>query len=299
MENKKVKIAILGGDIRQLVVADFLISKGYSVSVWGISMANEYESYNYNYDLGATLSEASVCILPLPLSTDSVRLNMPMHEGEAIRLSELVTLLPDGIRLYVGKSTNDFKEGCEKKEIKLIDYFENECLCIKNALLTAEAATDIVMRELPFTLDSSRIAVIGYGRIGKLLANLLLKMNAEVTVAARKAEDRAFAECIGAETLKIDGDDKYKGLLKLNDGYDVIFNTVPACLIDKELIDKLDKRVVIIDLASPPGGVDIRYAKEKGIKVIWALSLPGKYSPHRAGRIIAEIITEDLKGDMV
>lgn len=292
----KDKIAILGGDIRQLVVADFLIRRGYNISVWGISMANEEEKYNYNYSIESVLADASVCILPLPLSTDSIRLNMPMHEGECIKINELINLLPREITVYAGKVTPEFKAGCESKDIKLIDYFEDECLCIKNALLTAEASTDIVMRELPFSVDSSKIMVIGYGRIGKLLVNLLLKMNAKVTVAARKREDLAYAECFGAKTLKIDENKENRGLLEINNGYDVVFNTAPACLIDKALIEKLNKNIVIIDLASPPGGVDIRYAKEKGIKIIWALSLPGKYSPHRAGNIIAETIIEDMEG---
>lgn len=289
------KVAILGGDIRQLTVADFLIDRGFEVVVWGINMANENEKYNYNYSLDSALEGVTTCILPLPVSTDSIRLNMPLYEGEWIKISDLLSSLKKGMKVYVGKATSEFKDGCEDKGIKLVDYFDNECLCIKNALLTSEAAIDIVMRELPFTLDSSKIMVIGYGRIGKFLSGLLLKMNSSVTVAARKYTDLAYAECMGCDTLYIDQTKEFKNLLSINDGYDVVFNTVPCCLFDRNVLEHLNKNVVIIDLASPPGGTDIRAAKEIGIKVIWALSLPGKYSPHRAGRIIAETIYEDLE----
>ena len=57
----------------------------------------------------------------------------------------------------------------------------------------------------------------------------------------------------------------------------------------------MDKRTVMIDLASAPGGIDIHAAKEHGLKVIWALSLPGKHSPYTAGKIIAQTIIQILK----
>ena len=47
-----------------------------------------------------------------------------------------------------------------------------------------------------------------------------------------------------------------------------------------------DKDILIIDLASRPGGVDFDEAKRLGRRVIWALSLPGKVAPYTAGAII-------------
>ena len=53
-----------------------------------------------------------------------------------------------------------------------------------------------------------------------------------------------------------------------------------------------DKDILIIDLASVPGGVDFAAAKDKGIEAVWALSLPGKYAPESAGAIIADVLDE-------
>ncbi len=289
------KICILGGDIRQMTVADHFIDKGYDVSVLGIDRAKEDKKYNYSEDLYDAVSKSDVCILPLPFSRDNASLNAPLYDGTPIMLSDIVEMLDHKTAIYGGRLNKSFVDRCESKGIRVVDYFENESLCIKNALLTAEAALDIVMNELPITIDSSRTAVIGYGRIGKLLSGLLVRMNSRVTVAARRREDRAFAECMGSDTVAIDAEREFFGLLPLKNGYDVIFNTVPACLIDKRFINVLNEKTVIIDLASPPGGVDIRAAREKGIRVIWALSLPGKYAPYRAGRIIAESICESME----
>ena len=52
---------------------------------------------------------------------------------------------------------------------------------------------------------------------------------------------------------------------------------------------------MIIDLASNPGGVDNEAAKERGIKSIWALALPGKVSPSTTADIIKDTIYNVLK----
>ena len=48
--------------------------------------------------------------------------------------------------------------------------------------------------------------------------------------------------------------------------------------------------VLLLDLASAPGGFDHDWAKQHGYHVIWALSLPGKTAPVTAGRIISDSI---------
>lgn len=58
--------------------------------------------------------------------------------------------------------------------------------------------------------------------------------------------------------------------------FDVILNTIPAQVLTREVLDKTKTDVLVIDLASKPGGVDFEAARELNIKTIWALSLPGK-----------------------
>ncbi len=286
---KTKKITLIGGDTRQLRVLDFFKEKKFQIFAWGIE-----HKISSKDELAGLMIDTEIVILPLPVSKDGIRLNSPFCENAQIKLSELSKMLPENITIFGGKIPADFAESCNEKGIKIIDYFNDECLCIKNALLTAEAATEIAMRELPGTLDSSKSMVIGYGRIGKLLTNLLIKLNSEVTVAARRETDLAFAECMGAEILDI-SKNPVQSLLAINNGYDVVFNTVPTRIMDSEFLGKLNKHVCLIDLASPPGGIDIRAARENGMHVVWALSLPGKHSPKRAGSIIADTIFKLMK----
>lgn len=157
-----------------------------------------------------------------------------------------------------------------------------------NAVPTAEGAVEIAMSETPFTLHGSKCLVTGYGRIGKILSKMLRGIGARVSVEARKYADLALIEGNSCEAVSL-------GELSHHVGeYDVIFNTVPTLLFDREMLEKVKKDVLIIDLASRPGGVDFDAAAQLGVKVIWALSLPGKVAPVSAGMIIKDTIIHVL-----
>lgn len=67
-------------------------------------------------------------------------------------------------------------------------------------------------------LLGSRMAVIGYGRIGQFLARLLLAMGVSVTVCARRAESLAFARGDGCATLPLRSDGRRRGCPHLPTG---------------------------------------------------------------------------------
>ena len=82
------------------------------------------------------------------------------------------------------------------------------------------------------------------------------------------------------------------------DKYDIIFNTVPFLLLDKkrlEIVKKYNKDIVIIELASVPGGIDYIEAQKNNINVIKALGLPGKVAPYSAAKYIKEVLNEVIK----
>ena len=160
----------------------------------------------------------------------------------------------------------------EQAEVVFFDYFAREELEIANAVPTVEGAIQIAMEELPTTLFGTRVLVLGFGRLGKLLAHRLKGLGANVTVAARSYGDLAWIQAYGCKSERMEQLDGWLG------GYQLVINTVlrPDCLI--------------IDLASKPGGVDFEGAAQLGVKVIWALSLPGKVAPVTSGKIIRDTI---------
>jgi dipicolinate synthase subunit A len=103
-------------------------------------------------------------------------------------------------------------------------------------------------------------------------------------VSARRWEDLAWAEAFG---YGVEQTDRLEGWLC---GYDLIVNTVPAPVLGRARLGELKEDCLVIDLASKPGGVDLQAAGELGVKVIWALSLPGKVAPVTAARAILRTV---------
>ena len=290
MDNN-VKIALVAGDKRQLSAAAELALRGYEVAFFG------FEKYSGNFgsltkcaSLDDVLSGACVTVLPLPYSNDGIHVFSPLSEEE-ILFSEVLSKAERGSLIMAGRVPPDAFTAAEKAGVRLHDYFVREELNVLNAIPTAEGAVAIALNELPITLHSSRVLVIGYGRVGKTLAHTLDALGAKVTVSARKCEDFAWIRVYGYECMNTD-------LLKGNlDTFDAVFNTVPFTVLDAEALKTVKPGTLIVDLASKPGGVDFNAAKAMNIKVVWALSLPGKAAPVTAGRIISESIINIMKSE--
>lgn len=116
---------------------------------------------------------------------------------------------------------------------------------------TAEGAIQVAMENMDTTLHGSRALVIGFGRVGKLTAHRLQSLGARVTVAARKCEDWAWAQAYGYGTEDSMRLEYWMG------GFDLIVNTVPAKILNRAHLERVQPGAFIIDLASLPGGVDV------------------------------------------
>lgn len=277
------RVSVIGGDLRQLTLAGLLAKDGYDVNVIGFGGGSASSEYKTAKSLGEA-SKSDVIILPMPVTLDFKNLNAPF-EKNPISLEELSSAVGDALILggrMNGELFNLFKGN------KCIDYYNREELMIKNAVPTAEGAVEIAMRETPITIHSSNCLVIGYGRIGKALSSALRGLGARVTVSARKYSDLAQIEVNGCNALHNNGIKSAVGK------FDVIFNTAPSLILNGEILKEVKPDCVIIDLASKPGGVDFEKARDLGIKVIWALSLPGKCAPLTSGKIIAGTILNIL-----
>lgn len=158
-----------------------------------------------------------------------------------------------------------------------------------NALPTAEGALQLAMENTERTIHASRCLVIGYGRIGKLLAERLLALGAEVTVSARRYGDLAWIDAWGYQSLRTGA------LTGELERFDLIFNTAPALILDAARLEEVREDCVILDLASAPGGVDFDAARRLGRQVIAAPGLPGKAAPRSAAAAIRESIYHILE----
>ena len=170
---------------------------------------------------------------------------------------------------------------------KLRDYHGAFCH-LMNTIPTSEGAIQIAMEELSTTIYGLKVLITGFGRITKVMVKALNGLGAKVTITARKYSDLAWAEIYGCRAIHICELDSC-----LSD-FDIVYNTVPAVILDDKRLSALKDNCLVIDLASKPGGVDFDTARRLGIKTIWALSLPGKVAPITSGEIIAGTICNIL-----
>ncbi len=288
---RELKIAVLGGDLRQAALASWLREQGAEVYTFGVPGTERVE------DLELTLERVDAVILPLPVSGDGVHLYSPLDPagGEA-KIRDILCRC-HGKAVFGGRCSPAVNRISEELGIAITDYFGFEELKIANSVLAAEGALSVAMNELSVAIRGSHSAVTGYGRIARALAPMLKALGSSVTVAARKRTDLAWAEASGYRGLRIEQIGGSSSLVRLAEGYDIIFNTVPYWLFDDKVLTALARGAgdcVLIDLASAPGGVDPTAAERWGIRVIPALSLPGKYAPVSAGRMIGEVIAEQI-----
>lgn len=158
-----------------------------------------------------------------------------------------------------------------------------------DALPTAEGALQMAMESTDRTIHGSRCLIIGYGRIGRLLADRLLALGAEVTVSARKYGDLAWIRAWGCQSVRTEA------LTGRLDRFHLIFNTAPALVLDGPRLRETREDCIIIDLASAPGGVDLEEARRLGRQALPAPGLPGKAAPRTAAAAIRDSVYHILE----
>ncbi|MGN1126813.1 MAG: dipicolinate synthase subunit DpsA [Ruminococcus sp.] len=281
MKSYDKTFGVLGGDKRSYYLAKALKNDGYKVRLWGFDK------------LGATDCEVAsaldsdILVLPVVPFGEGENVVSPYSE-ENLNLKEYEDILKDKL-IFTGLK-DKFLSVFPKLENKVSSYSDREEFAVKNAVPTAEGAVEEALRHSDITINGSKVLVCGYGRIGKVLSEMLRGMGADVTVSARKQSDLAWIKLNGFAGIKT-GD-----FSEINT-YNFIFNTIPSLILDEDVIKDLSKDTLIIDLASYPGGVDFDSAEKYGIKALHALSLPGKIAPKSAGEIIESTILNILKED--
>ena len=283
---KDKRYLILGGDDRFVELARIYSGNGYNVSTFGMDKIEINGVSNY-LSLKDAIIGNDVIIAPVPFAKDYNKLNAKYSEKD-IDIDELFGYISPEKLLFVGAINNHSKLLAEKYGVAYYDYYTDESYQILNTIPTVEGTLEIIIKETKTTIFGSKIMVLGYGRIGKLLSDYLKAMGAEVYVEARKDSDLTWIAARGNKEVPL------KDLQRFLYNMDIVVNTVPALLLDRSMLDSLKDGSMIIDLASKPGGVDFEYAKEKGIKTIHALGIPGIVACKSAASYIFNTITKKM-----
>lgn len=207
------------------------------------------------YDLADQRPDAVV--LPLPRS----------------RLSDIKRMYPQGQKIICGKAEDGLKEAAKENGWDMRMVLEDESFLAQNACMTAEGAVYYAMKQKRRAFFHSECLVVGYGRIGRALHGLLRSMDARVQVAARREQARRDA---GENGLKMEEIKDHIGRM------DFVFNTVPATVLGEGELAFLAPDALLMELASPPYGVDMAAAARMQIPVLVEGGVPGRYCPMEA-----------------
>lgn len=194
--------------------------------------------------------------------------------GEVRRL---LAMLPPSVTVAGGNLHHPALTG-----YRVLDMLADPQYVAENAAITADCALQVAAEKMPFVYADCPVLIIGWGRIGKCLGQMLKALGAEVTVGARKAADRAMLTALGYKAVDT------AAMGKRLSRFRVIFNTAPETILSGEEMAQCTKAVKI-DLASQ--------LALPGDDVIWAKGLPGVYAPESSGKRIAWTLLKHLKED--
>ncbi len=281
---------VIGGDLRLIKLAKMLAIDGNTIYTYGLEKAEELKENKdiIMYDkLQDAVKSSDIIIGPIPFSSNGIDINAPFSDNN-ISIKQLMHFINAKI-LIAGSITPEVYDLANDEYIEIIDIMKREELAVLNTISTAEGAIEIIIANTNKIIHGSNILILGFGRIGKVLAKKLEGLSANVTCAARKDEDLAWIKTYGYMDTNINtiGDNLSE--------YDVIINTVPHLILTEEKIKNINEECLLVDLASNPGGIDKKAAKDRNLKLIWALALPGKVAPITTAEFIKETVYNVLK----
>jgi dipicolinate synthase subunit A len=182
-----------------------------------------------------------------------------------------------GALVITGKSDAFLDTAAEEAHVIVREYENDTDLMLLRAPAIAEGAIRVAIEHSPVTVHGTQIGLVGFGRIGSVLTRSLIALNANVHVFARRAEARAAAYALGAKPHLFDA------VPQVFPELEILYNTAPAAVLDAAALAHVRRGSLVVDLAAPPGGIDLAAAREYGLSTIWARGL-GASAPRTVAR---------------
>jgi dipicolinate synthase subunit A len=274
----KVVIAIVGGDRREQEIARCAVAAGAEVRAYGFPWPEAgIPGVRQATNAREALAGADIALFPIPGIAPDGALFAPQCSERIIPDAAMLGGMRKPGHIILGWGDPKLKAHCEALGITLHEYEWDEDLMLLRGPAIVEGMLKVLIENTEITIHKARICQVGQGTIGTLVTRTLLALGAHVHVAARNAVQRAAAHAAGAESHEL------SALAEVLPGTDIVIASVPAQVVGRELLAKLPKHALLVDLAAPPGGIDRDAAQELGLKFVWARGL-GSRAPITVGR---------------
>jgi dipicolinate synthase subunit A len=273
----KLVIGMLGGDKREQEIARLAAATGAQVRACGFPWPERgIEGVKHLNDPAAVLKGARFALFPIPGIAASGALFAPAAPAPIVPDRAMLAGMAPRAHIILGWADTKLKSNAAALSIKLHEYEWDRSLMLQRTPAIIEGLLKIVIENTATTIHNANACVVGQGTIGAVLARYLVALGAHTHVAARNAEQRAAAFVAGATPHLLED------LPALAPSLDLVFSTVPSRVVGEDVLSRLSKTALIVDLAAPPGGVDFDAAKRLGLNAIWGRGL-GSRAPITVG----------------
>jgi dipicolinate synthase subunit A len=272
-----LSIGVLGGDRRVLEIMRQFVKIRTHIRIFGCAPgAEEIVGHASSATVMEAVAGADLILGPLPGIGVDESFYAPFSDKPVMLTPECMRAAKKGAIVIVGRATPFIRGKATEAGLKVFDIGPDDALAIRHATPTAEGAIRIAIEKTEHTLHSSKILVTGLGRVGLTMAHLLDGLKAKVFLAVRSESQIARAEEMGFTPVPLNT------MVSVLPEMDVIINTIPSVVFDRTALAAVRKNALIIDLASPPGGIDFPAGKELGLEVVWARGQAGS-APRTSG----------------
>jgi len=273
----KLTIGMLGGDKREQEIARRAALTGAEVRAHGFPWPEAgIPNVKHLADPAAVLKDAKFALFPIPGISASGALFAPAAPAPIMPDRAMLSGMAPHAHIILGWADKNLKAHAEALSIGLHEYEWDRSLMLQRTPAILEGLLKIVIENTAITIHNSTACVVGQGTIGAVLTRYLVALGAHTHIAARNAEQRAAAFVAGATPHPLEE------LPELAPRLDFVFSTVPTRVVGEDVLSRLPKSALIVDLAAPPGGVDFDAAKRLALTAIWGRGL-GSRAPVTVG----------------
>lgn len=273
-----MRLAVAGGGARELEAARHLAQLGHAVHTVGLQPGESPDIWR---------SVAGVIGPVLGTDAGGRALTRPEPPGPLPIDPLWLDQVPTGTPWILGSCGPWLREALAARGLPLRTYAGDDAFARLNSVPTAEGAVAEAARVSGRTAWGSRATVLGCGRCGLALVRTVTALGGCVRAVAADASGRAAAAALGARVYA------WEGVERALEGADWVFNTVPAPVLGASQLAATEPGVVVIDIASRPGGTDFAAAERLGRSARLVGGIPERY-PVTAGRILAEAALDVL-----
>lgn len=278
-----LRVVLAGGDRRMELVRELLIGQGHQVEWIHDGGSQQWQE---------SMAHSDLFLLPYPYAVRDGYIPGWKSGGEDC-IDSLLEKLAFGTPVLAGSGLSEKTvQFAKARGLRLACYQDDPVFLQRNTEISAEAAVEALMRRSERTLDELRIMVLGYGLFGRAIAVRLKALGARVWVVARRQAQRQLAVHDGIPALPIDR------LVSVVPDMDAVLNTIPAVVLGREQLAHVSMQTVLLELASPPYGIDLPAAAQLSLQAEVLPGLPAQYAPHSAARALVKTILKRVREGM-